>query len=130
LQVPNPFFKRESARQINKPKCDPETPFGQLGAKHLLAFDVCAGRSSLSQVNVTPPANYVERNPLRGAWESPAEPPLPWAFTTELLLPNGKTTAGVWTGGNWWGEPGELKPVGWRWVDNAGLSYKPEPKIT
>ena len=80
-------------------------------------------------MNTIPPANYVERDPLRGAWLSPAEPPLPWAFTTELLLPSGETTSGVWTGGAWWAEGGELNPVGWRWVDNAGLSYRLDAKI-
>jgi hypothetical protein len=42
-----------------------------------------------------------------------------------LLLSTGKTTAGVWTGGTWWGNGKELDPVGWRWVDNARLSYIP-----
>jgi len=83
-----------------------------------------------SDAPITPPTNYVERNPLCGGWESPDEPPLPWAFTTELLLPTGQTVTGVWTGGAWWGELGTMKPLGWRWVDNAGLSYRPDSKTT
>jgi hypothetical protein len=79
---------------------------------------------------VIPPANYVERNPRRGAWVPTDEPPVPWAFTTELLFSDGETTAGVWTGGAWWGQGKEFHPVGWRWVDNAGLSYMPEREAT
>jgi hypothetical protein len=43
-----------------------------------------------------------------------------------LLLSTGKTIAGVWTGGIWWGNGKELDPVDWRWVDNTGLSYIPQ----
>lgn len=103
-------------------------PDGAVTASHLL--DVRAGRLSLAPMNAIPPATYLEQNPRRGAWHSTAEPPPIFSFTTELLLPDGETTSGVWTGAAWWGHRAELNPVGWRWVDNAGLAYRPEPKTT
>lgn len=65
-------------------------------------------------MNVTPPRTYVERFPRRGAWTPAAEPPPPFSFTTQLLLPNGETTSGVWTGALWWRAGQEIKPLGWR----------------
>ena len=43
-----------------------------------------------------------EHSLRRRPWAPPAEPPLPFAFTTHLLLPNGETTHGVWAGAIWW----------------------------
>ena len=37
--MPNASIRRASARQIKKPKCDPETPFGQL-VNELMDFEV------------------------------------------------------------------------------------------
>ncbi len=73
-------------------------------------------------MTLTIPASYIERFPRRGPWTPAAEPPPPHAFTTEVLFPDGGTTAGTWTGSVWWGAGRELRPIGWRWVADFTLS--------
>lgn len=77
---------------------------------------------------VTPLHNYVERFPHRGTWTPAAEPPPPFSFTIQVLLPDGKTTHGTWTGAVWWRAGEEVQPVGWRWVADFGLSQGPRQK--
>jgi hypothetical protein len=72
------------------------------------------------------PPNYVERFPRRPPWTPAAEPPLPYAFTTQVLLEDGITTSAVWTGEMWWGSGTALRPVGWRWVENCAMSHGPK----
>ncbi|MGD1032118.1 MAG: hypothetical protein ABSA05_13360 [Opitutaceae bacterium] len=67
-----------------------------------------------------------DRFPTRGPWMPAAEPPPEFAFTTEVLLANGGTTYATWTGALWWGFGAEVKPLGWRWVHNPGMSAGPK----
>ena len=84
---------------------------------------------SVSTAVTLPPPGYVERFPGRGGWTPVAEPPPEFAFTTEVLLPDGATTNATWTGTLWWGFGEELRPLGWRWVHNPGMSCGPKPLV-
>ena len=75
---------------------------------------------------MTLPAGYIDRFPGRGPWAPAAEPPPKFAFTTEILLADGATTNATWTGALWWGFGFEVKPIGWRWVHNPGMSVGPK----
>jgi hypothetical protein len=63
---------------------------------------------------IQPPPGFIDHFPRRVPFESPDNPPEPYTFTIEVLLPGGEVGTAVWTGKLWWAWCGEVKPLGWR----------------
>ncbi|HVT74594.1 MAG TPA: hypothetical protein VHD61_15780 [Lacunisphaera sp.] len=76
---------------------------------------------STPQVNV--PAGFVDRHPLRGPWVSPEAPPDLYE-TVQVLLADGSTDHATWMGDYWWRDR-RLRPIGWRRIENRGMTAGP-----
>ncbi len=66
------------------------------------------------------PAGYVEAMPHRGPWLPVDAPPADYA-TVQVLLEDGSTSHATWTGACWW-RGGELRPVGWRSMEDQRIT--------
>ena len=65
-------------------------------------------------------AEYSDPHPHRGPW-LPVEAPPPDYATVQVLLENGSTSYATWTGSVWW-RGGEMKPVGWRMMEDRRIT--------
>ncbi|HVU18081.1 MAG TPA: hypothetical protein VHD32_14230 [Candidatus Didemnitutus sp.] len=59
------------------------------------------------------PVLFIDRHPERGDWiKMDVEPP--HLTFVEVLLPDGRAQAAVFTGERWWSTGRELRPIAWR----------------